>query len=343
MMKKYFSIIVLIQALIVLVNSSTVYGQAPQRISYQEVIRNPDGILVTDRAISMRITIFRGTKGPTSDYCETHSVTTDGSGVARIEIGAGTVVSGSMENINWSAGNYSVTTETDPEGGTSYTLTQTSQLLSVPYALHAKSAGTLSEPLAETDPLFTSWDKDYDDLSNKPDLGKYSVGDYAHGGIVIWVDETGRHGLVCAKNDCATKMRWYAGTSGLTWSRNLYIYDGRVNTMIIIAAHVAIGDDGAIYAARACNELVVTDGGKSYGDWYLPSKEELFCMILYRPVIDASLVANGGSALVQTPGSFYWSSAEANTDNAYGFIYGELSARSILKTNEGYVRPVRAF
>ena len=73
-----------------------------------------------------------------------------------IEIGAGTVISGSLTTIDWSKGPYFIHTETDPTGGTDYTITGTSELLSVPYALHAQTAEKLTGTLTETDPLFSS-------------------------------------------------------------------------------------------------------------------------------------------------------------------------------------------
>jgi uncharacterized protein (TIGR02145 family) len=44
-------------------------------------------------------------------------------------------MSGNFANINWANGLFFVKTETDPNGGNNYTITNTSQLLSVPYAL----------------------------------------------------------------------------------------------------------------------------------------------------------------------------------------------------------------
>jgi uncharacterized protein (TIGR02145 family) len=75
-------------------------------------------------------------------YTETQTPTTNANGLIAIEIGIGTIVSGSFANIDWANGPYFVKTETDPNGGSNYTLTGTSQLLSVPYAMHAKSAET---------------------------------------------------------------------------------------------------------------------------------------------------------------------------------------------------------
>ncbi len=84
--------------------------------------------------------------------------------------------------------------------------------------------------------------------------------------------------MVAAKEDQSTGVRWHAGTYGNTQAKGDGPFAGEANTSVIIAAHVAIGDDGSTYAARICNELQVTEGGKTYGDWYLPSKEELNLM-----------------------------------------------------------------
>ena len=61
-----------------------------------------------------------------------------------MQIGSGTVFAGNFSAINWSSGNFYLKTETDPSGGTNYTIAGTSQLLSVPYAMYANSAGSAS-------------------------------------------------------------------------------------------------------------------------------------------------------------------------------------------------------
>ncbi|MEA3508406.1 MAG: FISUMP domain-containing protein, partial [Synergistota bacterium] len=90
----------------------------------------------------------------TAVYVETQTPTTNVNGLVSIEIGAGTVQSGDFTTIDWANGPYFIKTETDPAGGTNYTITGTSQLLSVPYALHAKSADTVTGTITETDPVF---------------------------------------------------------------------------------------------------------------------------------------------------------------------------------------------
>src|SRR5437764_8880255 len=75
-------------------------------------------------------------------YVETQATTTNMNGLVSIEIGNGTVVSGNFSTINWANGPYFIKTETDPTGGTNYTVGGTSQLMSVPYALYAETSGT---------------------------------------------------------------------------------------------------------------------------------------------------------------------------------------------------------
>ena len=119
--------------------TASVFAQSPNQMSYQAVIRNNSNVLVTSSAVGMRISILQTTPSGTAVYVETQTPTTNANGLVSIEIGGGTVVSGNFANINWANGPYFVKTETDPTGGTSYSITGTSQLLSVPYALYAKN------------------------------------------------------------------------------------------------------------------------------------------------------------------------------------------------------------
>jgi uncharacterized protein (TIGR02145 family) len=115
-------------------------AQPPQKMSYQSVIRNSINQLVTSHAVGMRVSIMQGSATGTAVYVETQTPTTNINGLVTIEIGGGTPVTGTFAGIDWSTGTYYIKTETDPSGGTSYTITGTSQLLSVPYALYAKTS-----------------------------------------------------------------------------------------------------------------------------------------------------------------------------------------------------------
>jgi len=134
-MKKLYTLIT-----ILLINMAA-FAQAPQKMSYQAVVRNAANDLSTNQTVGMQISVLQGSDTGTPVYIETQTPTTNANGLVNLEIGTGTVVSGTFASIDWSTGTYYIKTETDPTGGTSYTINGTSQLLSVPYALYAGNTG----------------------------------------------------------------------------------------------------------------------------------------------------------------------------------------------------------
>jgi hypothetical protein len=122
---------------------------APEKISYQAVVRDANKAIVANQDVGMRISVLQNTLAGTAVYVETQTPTTNANGLLSIYIGAGTVGSGVFSDINWSTGSYFIKIEIDTAGGTSYNITgTTAQLVSVPYALYAKvsAAGTLTGP-----------------------------------------------------------------------------------------------------------------------------------------------------------------------------------------------------
>ena len=115
--------------------TASVWAQAPEKMSYQAVIRNSSNTLIVSTPVGMKISVLQGTSTGTAVYVETHTATTNANGLVSVEMGNGTVVSGAFNTINWANGPYFIKTETDPTGGTNYTIAGTSQFLSVPYAL----------------------------------------------------------------------------------------------------------------------------------------------------------------------------------------------------------------
>ena len=454
-MKRIYTILVA-----VLITAS-VLAQAPEKMSYQAVVRDASNQLVTNTSVGMQISILQSSATGTAVYIEKQNPTTNANGLITIEIGTGTVVSGDFSTIDWANDTYFIKTETDPAGGTNYTITGTSQLMSVPYALHAKTAESITGTVnyTEIDPVYTTSQAsnitgiDINNLSNLsgvntgdqdisgiatniqaiqdtasqiradiPDISgfitsetdpiyttsqasnitstditnlgnlsgtntgdqaisrigltitltnggsfqdsintytagdgiditnnvvsehKYQIGDFAQGGIVFWLDETGEHGLVCAKLDQngGNVIRWAAGTSTYTMARGDGLYAGGLNTAIIIA-NQGYGD-GSTYAARICNELQITEGGKTYGDWYLPSKEELNLMYQNRAIIDSTATTNGGSSFSSLS---YWSSTEGvylTLNNLAWFQYNDgLQDMGNKESDQFLVRAVRTF
>lgn len=116
--------------------------QAPEKMSYQSVIRGTNNALITNQNVRVKISILQGTITGSAVYVEDHTTSTNSNGLVSLSIGGGTLISGNFSTINWENGPYFVKMEADPTGGTNYTVSGTSQLLSVPYALYAKTSGS---------------------------------------------------------------------------------------------------------------------------------------------------------------------------------------------------------
>ncbi|MBI4647517.1 MAG: hypothetical protein HY738_13245, partial [Bacteroidia bacterium] len=109
--------------------------------------------------ISLRMSILQGSASGTTVYSETHAATSNDYGVFDLVVGNGAIISGNFSAIDWGSDIYFLKVEMDGTGGTNYEFMGTSQLLSVPYALHAKTAENVTGTITETDPVFTAWDK----------------------------------------------------------------------------------------------------------------------------------------------------------------------------------------
>ncbi|MFB6343457.1 hypothetical protein ACE1ET_17160 [Saccharicrinis sp. FJH62] len=160
-MRKFYTVIT------GLLLTTLLWAQSPEKMSYQAVVRNSASQLLSNSSIGIQISIIQGSISGTTVYIERHFPTTNENGLVSLEIGTGTVISGSFTDINWSTGPYFIKSETDLNGGANYTIEGINQILSVPYALYAKTAETFNE----VDPVFNAWDKSYNDLTEKPDIG----------------------------------------------------------------------------------------------------------------------------------------------------------------------------
>ena len=142
--------------------------------SYQAVVRNSSDQLVVNQTIGMQISIVQYQADGSSVYTETQSPETNDNGLISVAIGGGNVISGDISAIDWSDGPYFVKTEIDPAGGDSYTITGVTQLLSVPYAMHAQTVEMID--ISGDENAFVNWDKnaaddfsgDFNDLENLP-------------------------------------------------------------------------------------------------------------------------------------------------------------------------------
>ena len=135
--------------------AATLFAQAPEKFTYQAVVRNANNTLVASSQVGVRVSILQGSTSGSAVYVETQTATTNANGLMTLSIGGGSVQQGSFANINWANGPFFLKTETDPNGGSNYTVTSAQQLLSVPYALYAKTAEN-------------GFSGDYNDLTNTP-------------------------------------------------------------------------------------------------------------------------------------------------------------------------------
>ncbi|HYW94386.1 MAG TPA: hypothetical protein VE870_02235 [Bacteroidales bacterium] len=121
---------------------ATAWSQSPDMMSYQAVIRSSDGNLLTNTSVGIQVSILQGSTDGTAVYVERQFPQTNKNGLINIMIGGSeaTVVSGDLAAIDWNNGPFFLKTETDPAGGSDYTIANTSQLLSVPYAFHSATA-----------------------------------------------------------------------------------------------------------------------------------------------------------------------------------------------------------
>ncbi|MBN1339246.1 MAG: hypothetical protein JXA03_07980, partial [Bacteroidales bacterium] len=127
-----------------------VSSQTPQAFKYQTVVRNAAGDLTANQNVSFRFSIRNGSSGGPVIYQETHTALTNQFGLAMLNIGAGTPVSGVFSAIDWGSGSKFLEVELDPAGGSAYVAMGTSQLLSVPYALYSENTANVDD--ADADP-----------------------------------------------------------------------------------------------------------------------------------------------------------------------------------------------
>ena len=214
--------------------TASVFAQAPQKMSYQAVIRNASNALVTSTAVGMRISVLQGSSTGTAVYVETQTPSTNANGLVSLSIGTGTPITGTFASINWANGPYFIKTETDPAGGTAYTIAGTSELMSVPYALHAKTA---------------------ESITGGGSSDNFYLGQDTLGGIVYYIykDSTGKQrGLIVSKTESTAV--WQA--TGVLVNANR-TEDGAFNTNLMTSSAAAtyIATLGAGWYLPSIDEL----------------------------------------------------------------------------------------
>ena len=128
-------------------------AQVPQGIKYQVVVRDAYGIPIENKAVGIRISLLEDSATGVAAYVETHAVISNAMGLVNLVIGQGSAVSGSFATLAWHSHEYHAKVEVDTAGGSNYALLGISQLLTVPYAFHAGSAGNIVVTTTQRDAI----------------------------------------------------------------------------------------------------------------------------------------------------------------------------------------------
>ncbi|WP_396217292.1 hypothetical protein [Flavobacterium sp.] len=301
-MKKLYTLLALVITLIT-------FAQAPQGFNYQATVRNSSGALIVNQNVFFKFNLMLNSASSVPVFSETHYTPTDDLGQVNIVIGQGTATVGTFSTINWGTGNYYLGIELNT--GSGYIAMGTTQLLSVPYALYANSAGT---------------------STNNNSFTHY-IGELYGGGIVVsvWKINGIEHGLIASLVDAPSALPWttpaFQNTSiGLSAQS---LRDGQANTNAIVA-QAGIGTN---YAAGLCKMY----NGGGFTDWYLPAIWELF------QCYNSALIIN--EVLGDTDGfkstDYYWSSNEA-TNNSLQALRNFFGFFGVYNANKGTTNRVRA-
>jgi hypothetical protein len=295
----------------------------PNAFNYSAVARNAAGQPIATATIGIQITILKTSATGASQYSENHFVITDGYGLFNLVIGTGSIQSGSMATIDWSNDIYFLKVDMDATGGNNFLTMGTTQLLSVPYALHAKTAESI--------------------IGGGSGGGGSGSGGFTHyigeefgGGVVfhLWRDASGvEHGLIVGKTNLSTSQVWSNINASLIGTIAQSSWNGLSNSNAIVSQ---AGHTNS--AALLC--LNSTNGGQS--DWYLPSIDELSLLWHNRFNVNKSL-STIGLALNIPNAAGYWSSTEFDNIYAEWFNFDIGIALSDTKNYPYYVRAVRAF
>lgn len=345
-MKKNYSILVglLLTASIFLMQHAN--AQAPQKMTFQSVLRNSSNVIIANMAVSMQFSVLQGSTSGTAVFVETQTATTNANGLVSVQIGAGTATIGTFAGIDWADGPYFIKTETDPAGGSNYTITGTQEMLSVPYVMYAEHSNDKGPqgPLGLTGATGAEGPQGLTGATGAAGTNvgvsgfTHYLGEVFNGGIIYYLyrgSDGLEHGLIVSLTQ--SSLAWQTSPSTLVNANRTW--DGAYNTALMT------GSPAATFVA-------------SLGEgWYIPSMDELAILLRNRFHANKALFL-GGNTPLNSPyaGSTlgydaYWSSNEYD-GGAAGCSTVTCASRLVFSTggfdyqgkgNAEFVRGVKAF
>jgi hypothetical protein len=292
---------------------SNVIAQSPQAIPYQAVVRSADGSVMANTSLTLTFKIHDISATGSVVYEETHSTSSNIQGLVSVNIGEGTVVTGTFSTINW--GNGAKYFRVLMNSGNGNVELGTQQMLSVPYALHA---------------------------GNSNNGFDHFIGEEFGGGVIyhLWKDAEGiEHGLIADKIDLSSGVQWSNVTNSQIGINAQSTWNGLNNSLAIIA------QNGHINSAAS---LCINSTNSGFSDWYLPSTDEFNLLWQNRFNVNKTLSTITGATPL--PNSVnYWTSTENSADRAWhfygyiGFGFDNNFYGNYLKTTNNYTRAIRSF
>ncbi|MAY84732.1 MAG: hypothetical protein CMP59_11410 [Flavobacteriales bacterium] len=308
--------------------SGVIYAQAPDKMNYQAIVRNAANAIVPNQTIGLKISILQGTPTGTAVYEETHSLTTNSGGLITAEVGNGTAVTGTFAAIDWANGPYFIKNEIDPNGGTNYTITGTSEILSVPYAKHATTASSLlgggGSPWTVNGADIIR-DTGYVKIGrgiNNFTQGNFAVGDT--GNASVFIGHAGNFNEENSGRLVFTEDVEFTGTCGFEWQLN-----GANNTLKLVSGCSALNDTSIVFTRTG----------------FVSIPERLHIGTIGQPVADLHIEQSSAAVTPGTAGirlyqpnttTNYWSIWNSTSDLSFGYNGARVS---YISTAGAYTQP----
>jgi len=173
---------------------------AQDGINYKAIVKDASGNLIVNDIIAVQFIIYKGVTLTNNVYQETHAPTTDANGLVVLNIGEGTTVD-TFSALDWGSDEHFLNVQINLGGG--LVDMGTTQFMAVPYALHAATAGSVSNALWET-----SGSNIYNENAGNVGIGTTTAG---HN---LEVKADGQ-GFSQTTSDGTKKIGTYANTDGL--------------------------------------------------------------------------------------------------------------------------------
>lgn len=145
-----------------------------------------------------------------------------------------------------------------------------------------------------------------------------SIGDFYQGGVVYYVNNLGK-GLIIDSSYLDASFNWTNDSKVSDWGPYATWVPGTEDEFIGAGVTNTIAFENSYsnqnYAANLCFSSI--SGG--YNDWFLPSKDELWQVMMSISIIDSVIKIYGGDTISN---GFHWSSTQVDSSNDVRYAHG---------------------